>query len=38
VKKIAFGSMLDRFIYAIGATLGSIVGLFTSSYVVGLLT
>jgi hypothetical protein len=38
VKKVAFGSMLDRFIYAIGATLGSIVGLFTSSYVVGLLT
>jgi hypothetical protein len=32
VKKIAFGSKLDRIIYAAGASIGSVIGLFSSSY------
>lgn len=31
IKKIAFGSMFDRIIYSIGATLGSLFGLYISS-------
>ena len=33
IKKIAFGSTKDRVIYAIGATLGSLIGLFTSTQI-----
>ena len=31
VKKIAFGSNADRFIYAIGAAIGGVAGVFTTS-------
>jgi hypothetical protein len=33
VKKVAFGSALDRVIYACGASLGSVAGLFSASYI-----
>jgi hypothetical protein len=32
VKKVAFGSMRDRLIYAIGAMTGSVAGLFVSQW------
>jgi hypothetical protein len=31
VKKVAFGSTKDRIVYAIGATLGSLAGLWSAS-------
>lgn len=33
VKKVAFGTMKDRIIYALGATAGSLFGLWISSHV-----
>jgi hypothetical protein len=33
VKKIAFGTTTDRIIYASGAALGSLVGLYISSHI-----
>lgn len=33
VKKIAFGSLSDRVVYALGATCGSLVGLWSSSFI-----
>jgi hypothetical protein len=33
VKKVAFGSTNDRLIYAIGASLGSLIGLWSSSFI-----
>ena len=33
VKKIAFGSLPDRVVYALGATCGSLVGLWSSSFI-----
>lgn len=33
VKKVAFGSTIDRIIYALGATCGSLVGLWSSSFI-----
>jgi hypothetical protein len=32
VKKVAFGSLVDRLSYAIGAAAGSVFGLFSSSF------
>jgi len=32
VKKIAFGNRLDRFVYASGASIGSVAGLLLSLY------
>lgn len=37
VKKVAFGSTTDRVVYAFGATLGSLVGLWSSSFVASVL-
>ncbi len=34
IKKLAFGSKTDRVIYALGATLGSVMGLFTSTLII----
>lgn len=34
IKKLAFSSKTDRVIYALGATLGSVIGLFTSSLII----
>lgn len=34
IKKLAFGSKKDRVIYALGATLGSVMGLFTSTLII----
>jgi hypothetical protein len=33
VKKVAFGTTLDRIIYSIGATWGSLLGLWSSSFI-----
>jgi hypothetical protein len=33
VKKIAFGTNKDRIIYSIGASIGSIAGLFCATYI-----
>jgi hypothetical protein len=33
VKKVAFGTELDKIIYSVGASLGSISGLFISTYI-----
>jgi len=33
IKKIAFGSTNDRLVYALGATLGSVCGLWSSSII-----
>lgn len=38
IKKIAFGSTKDRVIYAVGATLGSISGLWSSSIIALLIS
>jgi hypothetical protein len=38
VKRVAFGSVFDRYIYAAGAALGSVAGLWSSAYIVELLT
>jgi hypothetical protein len=37
IKKIAFGSAKDRINYALGASVGSIAGLFSSSIIASLL-
>lgn len=34
VKKVAFGSIRDRFVYALGAAFGSVVGLYVSGVVI----
>jgi hypothetical protein len=36
VKKIAFGSFVDKIIYAIGAALGCVAGFYLSKIVYGL--
>ena len=33
VKRVAFGSTYDRVVYALGATLGSMLGLWSSSFI-----
>ena len=33
IKKIAFGSFSDRVVYALGATLGSLAGLWSSTFI-----
>ena len=38
VKKIAFGTMKDRLVYATGAMLGSVTGLAMSDFLIRLLT
>lgn len=37
VKKVAFGSISDRFMYAFGATFGSFAGLWSSSFIASFL-
>lgn len=37
VKKVAFGTTSDRIIYSFGATLGSLFGLWSSSFIVNWL-
>lgn len=37
VKKVAFGSTIDRVVYALGATCGSLVGLWSSSFIASIL-
>lgn len=37
VKKIAFGTMSDRVLYAIGATCGSIAGLWSSAVITAFI-
>jgi hypothetical protein len=37
IKKMAFGSFIDRMTYAVGATLGSVVGLWSSSFITSLI-
>jgi len=38
IKKIAFGSMSDRLLYSLGATIGSLAGLATSKAVTTMIT
>lgn len=38
VKKIVFGSMIDRICYSLGATTGSLLGLYTSAFLLNLLS
>lgn len=38
IKKIAFGSLSDRILYSLGATLGSLAGLATSKAVTTFFT
>lgn len=37
IKKIVFGSLTDRIWYSLGATTGSVLGLFSSSYLSELI-
>ena len=37
VKKVAFGSTTDSVVYAFGATCGSLVGLWSSSFIASVL-
>jgi hypothetical protein len=37
VKKVAFGLNIDRLIYAIGATVGSLLGLWSSSFIASII-
>ena len=32
IKKIVFGTLIERIIYSLGATAGSLLGLYTSSF------
>jgi len=36
VKKVVFGSNIDRVVYAFGATIGSLIGLWSSSLIASL--
>ena len=38
IKKIVFGTMTDRVLYSLGATVGSLLGLFTSGLLVDFIT
>jgi hypothetical protein len=38
IKKIAFGSIKDRIFYSLGATAGSMLGLYSSSFILKLLS
>jgi hypothetical protein len=38
IKKIAFGSIKDRIFYSFGATAGSMLGLYSSSFILKLLS
>ena len=37
VKKVAFGTTYDRVIYSLGATFGSVFGLYSSSFIAAIL-
>ncbi len=37
IKKIAFGTFTERVIYSLGATVGSLLGLYTSSFIMDFL-
>jgi hypothetical protein len=37
IKKIAFGTFTERVIYSLGATIGSLLGLYTSSFIMDFL-
>lgn len=34
VKKVAFGTWIDRFVYAFGAMLGTLIGYYLSNYLI----
>lgn len=34
IKKIVFGTFTERIVYSLGATAGSLLGLYTSSYLI----
>ena len=36
IKKIVFGTFTERIVYSIGATAGSLLGLYTSSYLINI--
>jgi hypothetical protein len=38
IKKIAFGTLMDRVLYSLGATVGSLAGLATSKALTNLIT
>ena len=38
IKKIVFGTMIDRVLYSLGATIGSLLGLFTSGLLADFIT
>jgi hypothetical protein len=38
IKKIVFGTMIDRVLYSLGATVGSLLGLFTSGLLADFIT
>ena len=38
IKKIAFGTLMDRVLYSLGATVGSVAGLATSKALTNLIT
>jgi len=37
IKRMAFGSLIDRMTYAVGATIGSVAGLWSSSFITSLI-
>lgn len=37
IKKIVFGTITDRVLYSLGATVGSLLGLFTSGLIAGFI-
>jgi hypothetical protein len=37
VKRVAFGTTIDRIIYAFGATFGSLFGLWSSSFIAKII-
>ena len=37
VRRVAFGSLTDRVVYSLGATAGSLAGLWSSSLVAGII-
>ena len=36
IKKIVFGTFTERIVYSLGATAGSLLGLYTSSYLINI--
>lgn len=38
IKKIVFGTLQDRIVYSLGATAGSLLGLYSSSFILKFLS